>query len=224
LTPSGEWLTELSALTDPVARTQRLAAMQLEVRANGGCGSLQTANGLPCRRQPRVGYTVCRKHGERSPATMAKAERLLAVARMPAIEWVLDAFDQALEDTCPECGYPDGGMKHKKRMDSLAIKMFDRLGLGPRQTIDVNARRVDDDAGPTNFESWTIEERQQLAGLIREIKLLKETVRARLAVPVVQRLEGVTVQDDPESVLRQRLAQRVVATVIDVEVQKEPAE
>lgn len=137
------WLTEL-ALLEGDARRSHLEAMRDVVRAAGGCGSLQTANGLPCRRSPKAGYPVCRKHGERAPQTVAKAERALAVARMPAIEVLIDELDQAQENECPTCGYPARNLKYRKHIAAISFKLLDRTGFGPRSSIDLTAKTVDE--------------------------------------------------------------------------------
>lgn len=154
-------------------------------RASGRCGSLQTASGLPCKRLCRIGYTVCRKHGERAPQTIAKAERLLAIARMPAIEWILDAIEQAQEETCGTCGYPTRGLKEKKRLDSLSFKLLDRTGFGPRQTIDLNAKS---DATVVDVTSYTPGELAELDHVLATMDKLQARVRARLANEAAQQI------------------------------------
>lgn len=155
-----------------------LRALQQATREEGRCGSLQTQTGLPCRRHPAPGYTVCWKHGSRAPQTMAKAERVLAVARMPAVEWIMDELDRAHAETCHECGYPHHTLKERKRIDSLAFKLLDRTGLGPRQTIDVNARKVDDNE--LMLDRLNDEEKACLGGLIQQLNDLKARVHMRL--------------------------------------------
>lgn len=157
---------------------QELGLIQEATRKEGRCGSRQTSTGLPCRRHPAPGYTVCWKHGSRAPQTMAKAERVLAVARMPAVEWVLDELDRANADTCHECGYPHHSLKERKRIDALAFKLLDRTGLGPRQTIDVNSRKVDDN--DLMLDRLNEDEKNCLAGLIRQLNDLKARVHMRL--------------------------------------------
>lgn len=157
---------------------EELGGLQIEARKEGRCGSLQTSTGLPCRRHPAPGYTVCWKHGSRAPQTIAKAERVLAVARMPAVEWILDELDRAHADTCHECGYPRHNLKERKRVDALAFKLLDRTGLGPRQTIDINKGKNDE----TDFllDQLNAEEKQTLAGLMIQLNELKARVKTRL--------------------------------------------
>lgn len=164
---------------------EQLKHLQTHARELGRCGSLQTADGLPCMRHPRFGWTVCAKHGERAPQTTAKAERLLAVARMPAIEWVLDALDQAQGETCEGCGFPSGSLKEKKRLDMLAFRLLDRTGFGPHSKIDFNVKRDEEGAG-IPLEEWTDAERSELRGYIVAVNKLKERVRYRLASQVGQ--------------------------------------
>lgn len=160
-----------------------LRQLQERTRQEGRCGSLQTQSGLPCRRSPAPGYTVCYKHGARVPSTIAKAERSLALLRMPAIEALMDIIDQWMENTCELCGYPRRGETEDKRVIVQTAKLIlDRTGLGPRATLDVNARRTDD--GEALVEHMTDAEREQLRGLIDQVNILKAAVRGRLATTI----------------------------------------
>lgn len=171
---------------------EELKALQVRARAEGHCGSLQTSSGLPCMRYPKPGYTVCRKHGERAPATVAKAERLLAVARMPAIEWILTAIDQANETMCHTCGFPRHGLKERKRIDSLTFKLLDRTGFGPRQTIDLNAKTTDTGVDVSNFNA---EELERLDVVLRAMDDLQASVQRRCAREAAEKvIEGVVVK------------------------------
>lgn len=173
-----DWLAEL-ALLEPGPRAERLREMQGVVKRAGGCSSTQTANGLPCRRTPKAGYPVCRKHGERAPQTVAKAERLLAVARMPAIEVLMDELDQAQENTCVTCGYPDHGLKYRKHIAAVAFKLLDRTGFGPRHSIDLTAKAIGEEQ--IDVSNLTDEEFMELGRLIEQMDQLKTRVNARIA-------------------------------------------
>ena len=175
----GTWVAELAALPE-ADRAERLREMVQQVKELGGCGSLQTANGLPCRRPPKVGYPVCRKHGERAPATMAKAERLLAVARIPAIEGLLDELDQYDMETCDACGYPRHSLKERKFITTVRFKLLDRLGMGPKATIDLVTKRLED--VPLDVALLTDEEFEELGGLLAAMERLKTRVQARLVL------------------------------------------
>lgn len=172
------WFADLAALP-PTEREARLQEMVAQVKELGGCGSLQTANGLPCRRPPKVGYPVCRKHGERAPATMAKAERLLAVARIPAIEGLLDELDQYDQETCDACGYPRHSLKERKYITMIRFKLLDRLGMGPKATIDLVAKRLEDQ--PLDVSMLTDAEFEELGNLLAAMERFKLTVQTRLA-------------------------------------------
>lgn len=158
---------------------EELGLLQEGARNEGRCGSLQTQAGLPCRRHPAPGFTVCWKHGSRAPQTIAKAERILAVARMPAVEWILDELDRAHADTCVECGYPHHTLKERKRVDALAFKLLDRTGLGPRQTIDINKGK--DNESEFLLDQLNAEEKKIMAGLMMQLNELKARVRMRLS-------------------------------------------
>lgn len=185
---------ELRALR-PLTPDQ-LRALQEHVRSQQRCGSLQTADGLPCMKQPRFGWTVCNKHGERAPQTVAKAERLLAVARMPAIEWILEALDQAQQETCDHCGFPSQSLKEKKRFDMMAFRLLDRTGFGPHSKVDFNVSRSDDAGIP--LENWNDEERGLLRSLLTQVRALKDRVAYRLASDIGRQardtVEGEVVQ------------------------------
>lgn len=176
------WLNELAQLTGE-DRTARLHDMVRVVKDAGGCGSLQTANGLPCRRTPKAGYPVCRKHGERAPQTVAKAERLLAIARMPAIEVLMDELDQAQEDQCPTCGYPAHNLKYRKHVAAISFKLLDRTGFGPRSSIDLTAKAVDEhhiDVSVLNDQEF-----EELSRLLEALDIFKVKIDARQAREVL---------------------------------------
>lgn len=155
-----------------------LRALQAEARSEGRCGSLQTFSGLPCKRWPKAGYTVCIKHGERAPQTVQKAERVLAAARIPAIAFLLDSVEQYMAEECQECGFPKGSLKERKFMLSMVTKILDRTGLGPRATLDIRALQGDTDL---DVENLTDDEGAALAGLLQGLRELKARVAARRA-------------------------------------------
>lgn len=186
LVPATTALAARAAVTGATCQhftEDELRALQAASRGQGRCGSLQTQTGMPCRRTPAPGFTVCWKHGSRAPQTMAKAERVLAVARLPAVEWILDELDRANAETCQECGYPHHNLKERKRIDALAFKLLDRTGLGPRQTIDVNSRKADDN--DLVLEQMNDEEKTCLSSLVQQLNELRGRVRMRLSNVIV---------------------------------------
>jgi len=172
------WLSELATL-DEDQRRERMLDMVRVVKAAGGCGSTQTANGLPCRRAPKAGYPVCRKHGERAPQTVAKAERLLAIARMPAIEVLIDELDQAQENECPTCGYPARNLKYRKHIAAISFKLLDRTGFGPRSSIDLTAKAVDEHH--IDVSQLSDQEFEELSMLLEALDVFKGKIDARQA-------------------------------------------
>jgi hypothetical protein len=176
----------------PEPTHEELLSLQVKTRAEGKCGSLQTQTGLPCRRNPQPGFTVCWRHGARAPQTIKKAERLLSIARLPAINNLTDILDQAQENQCEHCGYPKWGETDYARMIAQTSKIvLDRTGLGPRATLDVNARVGADDTGDL-IEQMTEEERELAASLLAQLRLLKDQVRHRMVkVPTAQAVEPV---------------------------------
>lgn len=155
-----------------------LRVLQEQARTEGRCASLKTADGLPCRRFPKPGFSVCFRHGELAPQTTAKATRLLAEVRLPAINWLMDTLDQAQLQTCHECGYPNHSLKEKRRIDAVARVVLDRTGLGPSSKVSVVDER-DAESG-LQIDLLNEQERLELGRLIMEVRDLKERVRARL--------------------------------------------
>ena len=165
----------------PALSPAQLLILQRHVReVRHRCGSLQTASGLPCERPPALGTTVCRKHGARAPQTLAKAERLLACARIPGIEFLLDELERANAETCPTCGFPEGGLKERKHIASVAFRLMDRTGLGPGSKIDFTVTRSEQVEIP--IENWDDDEKSELRELVQSVRALKERVARRLAV------------------------------------------
>jgi hypothetical protein len=121
---------------------------------------------------------------------------------MPAIEWILEALDQAANETCESCGYPSHGLKEKKRLDTLAFRLLDRTGFGPHSKIDFNVNRNDDAGVP--LENWNDEERAELRVLLAAVRQLKDKVTYRLASDVGRQardtVEGQVVQQALTSV------------------------
>lgn len=183
-------LKELPALSH-----DQLLVLQEHRRAQGYCGSLQTASGLPCERRPRAGWTVCRKHGERAPQTVAKAERLLAVARIPGIQFLTDELERANEDNCPTCGYNPSSLKERKHFASISFRLLDRSGLGPHSKIDFNINKSDQPEIP--LENWDDSEKRELQALVQQIRILKGRVAGRLAANAGRAvLEGEVVRSE----------------------------
>lgn len=158
---------------------EALLELQIRSRAEGRCGSLQTRNGLPCRRMHKTGYTVCAWHGQNAPQTIAKAERLLAIARMPAIEYLMHTVEQAHMDTCHECGFPRGEVEYRRTVIATAKLILDRTGLGPRATLQLTATKADDT--DQLVEQMTEAERAEVLALLARVEEIKAAVRLRAA-------------------------------------------
>lgn len=207
---AGERLTE-----------DEMRKVQAAVRAEGRCGSLQTFHGTPCRKFPPTGYTVCERHGSNAPQTVAKAERLLAVARMPAIAWILEALEQSHAPTCSACGFPKHSLKEQRRMDALAFRLLDRTGFGPHSKVDIRHGAADEGMDVL-IESMTDEERSALGTLLAQIDALKARVRYRVAqgvvappTPAVAALPTSSVEDQAVPV---HAVSRSLASALDAEV------
>lgn len=165
-----------------VMTRDELIAAQIATRAEGRCGSIGTTSGLPCTRWPSAGFTCCRTHGMLAPATLAKAERLLAAARMPAVDALLTILDQHDADTCERCGFPNGSVDEKRMIVTTAKLVLDRTGLGPRATLDINTKRHDD--SEELIEAMTDDERETIAKLINQVNQMKQDVRRRINATV----------------------------------------
>ncbi len=176
-----------------------LLAKQASARADGRCGSLQTYTGLPCLRRRKPGHQTCDKHGARVATHIAKAERLLAVARMPAIEFILEELDHAQENPCEHCGYPRLDLEERKHLASVSFKLMDRTGLPPGVKMDVSMK-TQEATGP-DFMLWLPDELAEYDRLFEQMQQLDTRVAARLAVGAARAalgpaiLDGVTVPD-----------------------------
>lgn len=153
--------------------------LQLRTREEGRCGVRTRSQGLPCKVRPNFGHGRCRKHGAMAPESLAKSERALAVARMPAIEAVLDLLDQYNSQTCGTCGYPLHDVESKRTMLTAAKLVLDRTGLGPKATLQVNGPQADDT--DALIEVMTVEQREEVAAIVARLDAIKAEVRARIA-------------------------------------------
>src|SRR5882672_9624033 len=108
------------------------------------CGKL-TSRGTPCKRQCVPGLTVCNMHGGNSPQAKAKAENMLAQARIPGIEALHEIINQFLEHTCAACGYPTGDSEQQRTVIAAAKVVLDRTQMGPSSTVHVNANGTESD-------------------------------------------------------------------------------
>jgi hypothetical protein len=168
----------LQALVETLS-PEDLLALQVKTRNDGRCGSLQTYDGLPCRRIVKAATGACARHGAILPPTRAKAQRLLDAARTPAVEWIMDQLEQAHKETCEYCGFPHHGLKAQKRIDALAFKLLDRTGFGPRSHVDVTAKRGGEEDAERLVELMTDSERDELATLLMRMTDLRNRVQIR---------------------------------------------
>ena len=141
------------------------------------CGSLggKKANGDPCGREVRAGFTRCNMHGGATPAAKIKAEQALALARMPAIESLHTILDQFSSQTCGACGFPKGDAEEKRVVISAARAVLDRTGMGPQSVVELTAQSD----GAIDVALLTEEERARLLAALAEIKDIKASVRLR---------------------------------------------
>lgn len=144
------------------------------------------SNGDPCNNPVVPGMLRCYMHGGKMPLAKIKAENMLALLRMPAIEVlhkalasleaVIDAFNG---DTCATCGRPTGETKNLVKACSNAARVastvLDRTGVGPRATIEI--KQTDGDLDP---KLLLPAERQELVALLAQVKAVKQRVRDRV--------------------------------------------
>ena len=133
------------------------------------------ANGQPCGRDVRPGFTRCNLHGGASPAAKIKAEQMMAQCRLPAIEALFSIIEQFSNHTCPTCGFPAGNVDEKRAVIRACQTVLDRAGMGPHTTFEIT-RQHD---GDVNLELLTDEERGQLLAHLAQIKEIKAAVRTR---------------------------------------------
>jgi hypothetical protein len=158
---------------------QAYEVLRARTIAEGRCGARTRQTGLPCRIQPFFGDVRCRKHGSKLPESLAKSERALAIARMPAIEAVLDLLEQYNAHRCDACGFPLHDVENRRTMLTAAKMVLDRTGLGPKATLQVNGPQADDT--DALIEVMTPEQREEVAGLVTRLDAIKAEVRARIA-------------------------------------------
>jgi hypothetical protein len=142
----------------------------------GDNGGLSRLTGLPCGRDVPRGFRNCFLHGGATPGAKMLAERTLAAARMPAIEALHKILHDWGADVCDKCGRPNYENAHP--VIRAAQIILDRTGFGPKATIEVT--KPGDDGG-LDIELLTPGERDRLAGLLGQLRELKDQVRARLA-------------------------------------------
>jgi len=116
-------------------------------------------------------------HGGNSPQAKAKAENMLAQARIPGIEALHEIINQFLEHTCAACGYPTGDSEQQRTVIAAAKVVLDRTQMGPSSTVHVNANGTESDL---SLATLTDDERAELACLVGQLTALKARVKARL--------------------------------------------
>jgi hypothetical protein len=139
------------------------------------CGAPSRLTGAPCSRNVAPGFSKCYLHGGATPSARIAAERALAVARTPAIEALHAILTDWGSEVCDKCGRPNYENAHP--VIRAAQIILDRTGFGPKATIEVTKP----DADGLDVDLLTDGERDELAGLLAQVRELKDRVRARLA-------------------------------------------
>lgn len=132
--------------------------------------------GQQCGRHIKPGFRYCSFHGGGTAPAKAAAERALAVARMPAIEALLNIVEQFNEHTCPTCGYPNGEKETQTPVIRAAQVILDRTEMGPSRTLEVKQS----DGDRLDLSLLTPEERGDMARIVAEMRDLKKRVKERI--------------------------------------------
>lgn len=119
--------------------------------------------------------TRCNLHGGANPSAKIKAEQMMAIARLPAIEALYTIIDRFMAQTCAACGYPSGDTDEARAVIQACKTVLDRAGMGPSATLELTKQSD----GDINLELLTLEERAALVGLLAQIKEIKDNVRKR---------------------------------------------
>lgn len=135
-------------------------------------------NGDPCKLPVGVGHLYCHLHGATAPASRAKAERALTLARLPACEALFDIIENWQRATCATCGHPDGSVKMLQTIVKTSTAILDRTGLGTHSTIELT-RQSDGDLPLAQMNN---DEKAEAANLIAQFASLKLRVRQRLGL------------------------------------------
>ena len=157
-----------------------------------------THRGSPCSHFVAKGATKCYLHGGASPLALSKANQMLALLRVPAIEAVYKVMDlseriieQFSQNTCPTCGYPKGDTDEIHSVAKVcavllrdAQTVFDRTGLHPKVSVEVG---TSEDA--LDVKSLTDDERSRMMTKLAELRDLRDEIK--------NRINGVTVGQPP---------------------------
>jgi hypothetical protein len=137
------------------------------------------ANGEPCHRDVKPGFTRCSLHGGQKAGAKIKAELALAVLRVPSIEALHLIIDQFLSDTCPTCNYPKGDAEEKRVIVSTARTILDRTGMGPTSKLELTSQHD----GAVNLDLLTTDEKATLLAALAQVRAIKDALRTRQAGP-----------------------------------------
>jgi len=147
---------------------------------NNPAGPYIRANGLPCGRDVRPGFTRCNLHGGANPAAKIKAEQMMAQCRLPAIENLFSILEQFAGNTCATCGFPIGDADEKRMIIRACQTVLDRAGMGPHSILEI-ARQTD---GDINMDALLDQEKGELLALLAQIREIKARAKARQTTTV----------------------------------------
>jgi hypothetical protein len=119
--------------------------------------------------------TRCSLHGGKGPASIIKAQTMMATARLPAIEALYTILEQFESSRCGLCGFPTGDTDEKRMIIQACRTVLDRCGMGPSQTINTAPQKDAD----LNIELLTPEERGELYALLAQVNELRARVHQR---------------------------------------------
>lgn len=135
-----------------------------------------TKRGKQCGRMCKFGFAYCNFHGGSTAPAKAQAEKMIALARMPAIEALYNIVEQFNEQTCGTCGYPNGEKETQTPVIRAAQVILDRTGMGPASVLEVKQN----DGEKMDLSLLTSEERGELLALMAQMKDLKARIKLRI--------------------------------------------
>ena len=77
------------------------------------------------------------------------------------------------------CGYLAWNLKYRKHIAAISFKLLDRTGFGPRSSIDLTARAVDEHH--IDVSQLTDTEFEELSQLLEALDVFKGKIDARMA-------------------------------------------
>lgn len=100
------------------------------------CTAHSSRTGLPCRKYPIAGATVCRAHGAGAPQVIRVAKQRLLALQPPAVDALAEALEADTQQLNRRGEVIGLGPDHAVRIRA-ATSVLDRTGMGPSSSTDV---------------------------------------------------------------------------------------